>query len=573
MDPRKLSFLQAVIGTDGANALTKATSARADLEWAILPRVIMSWLEVQSHAGEYAEAVPGVQAVQLSFRKNEDGFTGSINIGSEAYKFKDATLYHVAGSIAVALGASPEHAPELRSPALAKLGKSVDLLVRSRTLRKMAELEKTSWNVKQRRRYQFAPGADKPMTNGEHPVRASSNPAFNKQPVPLSQEQVNARRERYMRGVGLEPDAYGSYPDGFPNADGTNRVAYNGQFDAAHETAHALMTPDDQNLGQYQQWLSERATEPSGYEDDEDDQYQDDLNSYQEGAHHENVANATETYIDRRSGLDPHMFQSKYRSVPKIVGEDDDGVMHEKSGVVRSNPSHDAAWPGVTRGAGRNSNDPKTPFHNDNIRDEAKEHVKAFDAGQRFDVNGNVLHPAGVDAAINARAAITPDRPWRTPAKAGFAERQGAAEHNADVAQRKAELKTTGGAKGVQPKGQAAGAIPPAAPTSAVLTQPKQPSQVGTKVAVNAKPGKGASIAKPTAAPKLPGVKPAAPAKRPTLKVTKAEAGTPLPRLLLDSVQGRALRRLPLFRQPGQDGQDHGLYQRLRAGAGPGLGR
>jgi hypothetical protein len=26
MDPRKLSFLQAVIGTDGANALTKATS-------------------------------------------------------------------------------------------------------------------------------------------------------------------------------------------------------------------------------------------------------------------------------------------------------------------------------------------------------------------------------------------------------------------------------------------------------------------------------------------------------------------------------------------------------------------
>lgn len=139
MDPRKLSFLQAVIGTDGANALTKATSARSDLEWAIFPRVVMSWLEVTAHAGTFAESVPGVQAVQLNFRKNEDGFTGSINIGSEVYGFRDATLYHVAGSVAVALGASPEHAPELRSPALAKLGKSVDLLVRSRTLRKMQQ--------------------------------------------------------------------------------------------------------------------------------------------------------------------------------------------------------------------------------------------------------------------------------------------------------------------------------------------------------------------------------------------------------------------------------------------------
>ena len=138
MDPRKLSFLQAVIGADGAGALTKATNQHPDLEWAIFPRVVMSWLEAAAHAGEYAEALPGTN-IHLSFRKNEDSFSGHVSIGPEIYSFRDATLYHVAGSVAVALGASPEHAPELKSPALAKLGKSVDLLVRSRTLRKMQQ--------------------------------------------------------------------------------------------------------------------------------------------------------------------------------------------------------------------------------------------------------------------------------------------------------------------------------------------------------------------------------------------------------------------------------------------------
>lgn len=138
MDPRKIQFLQAVIGPDGARALTKATSQSADLEWAIFPRVVMSWLEVVSHAA-YNDAIPGTDDIKLALRKHEDGWSGSVNIGDEVYGFRDTTLYHVAGAVAVALGASPDTAPELRHPALAKLGKSVDLLVKSRTLRKMQE--------------------------------------------------------------------------------------------------------------------------------------------------------------------------------------------------------------------------------------------------------------------------------------------------------------------------------------------------------------------------------------------------------------------------------------------------
>lgn len=138
MDYRQIQFLQAVVGTDGTAALTKATSRSQDLAWAILPRVVMGWLDIVSR-GDYRDAVPGNQDVNLNLAKSESLFTGSVNIGSELYSFRDVSLEHVAGSVAVALGASAEQAPEFRHPAFAKLGKSIDLLVKSRTLRKMQE--------------------------------------------------------------------------------------------------------------------------------------------------------------------------------------------------------------------------------------------------------------------------------------------------------------------------------------------------------------------------------------------------------------------------------------------------
>lgn len=134
MDPRKLSFLQAVIGPDGAKALAKA-AVTPDLEWALLPRVVMSWLEVVAH-GSYHGALPGIDETHLVLRKGETDFDGSITIGTDTYTFRDASIYHVAGSVAVAMGLDHEPQPALRHPALAKLGKSIDVLVKARTLRK-----------------------------------------------------------------------------------------------------------------------------------------------------------------------------------------------------------------------------------------------------------------------------------------------------------------------------------------------------------------------------------------------------------------------------------------------------
>jgi hypothetical protein len=138
MDARKLSFLQAVAGEDGANALAKAAAFGPDVEWAIFPRAVMAWLEAVSHI-PYDADLPGVAGTRLKLSKNESTYSGCITLGSDLYTFRNASMFHVAGSVAVALGDDADHAPALVSPALAKLGKSIDLLVRSKTLRKMAK--------------------------------------------------------------------------------------------------------------------------------------------------------------------------------------------------------------------------------------------------------------------------------------------------------------------------------------------------------------------------------------------------------------------------------------------------
>lgn len=136
MDPRQFQFVEAVVEPDAARALAKA-SAAPELSWALFPRVLMAWLEVAG-CGSYDGDLPGVPDVQLSLRKGEGGFTGAVTFGGASHAFGDASLYRVAALAAVALGVEPSRQPPLSGAALAKLGRSVDLLVKSRTLRKAA---------------------------------------------------------------------------------------------------------------------------------------------------------------------------------------------------------------------------------------------------------------------------------------------------------------------------------------------------------------------------------------------------------------------------------------------------
>ena len=132
MDQRKLKFLTAVLGTDGAGALVKAAERSADLEHALIPRTIMAWLLIAGR-GDYEGSVPGIDDSYLAFRKSGEEYSGSIGIDDVVYTFESAPLLHVAAGIAVSLGADHERVSDsLRDLDLVRLGKSIDLLVKAR---------------------------------------------------------------------------------------------------------------------------------------------------------------------------------------------------------------------------------------------------------------------------------------------------------------------------------------------------------------------------------------------------------------------------------------------------------
>lgn len=136
MDPRTASFLQSVVGRDGAAALVKAAQD-PDLAWALVPRAVMAWLDVVGRAAQYDAGLPGAEDVRLLLRKSELGYCGYVTIGGRPYPFQDVQLEHVAGGISIALGLEPGHHP-LHHRALPALGKSIDLLVKSRAVRALA---------------------------------------------------------------------------------------------------------------------------------------------------------------------------------------------------------------------------------------------------------------------------------------------------------------------------------------------------------------------------------------------------------------------------------------------------
>jgi len=130
----KFRFLQAVVGDDGANALNKAAERAAELERAIFARVVLAWLDVTAPFG-YDGNVPGTN-VPFVFAKSENHFAGSIALNGEMHHFTDASIAHLAGCVAVSLGLDHERvSPFAKNEQLAKLGKSIDLLVKSQLVK------------------------------------------------------------------------------------------------------------------------------------------------------------------------------------------------------------------------------------------------------------------------------------------------------------------------------------------------------------------------------------------------------------------------------------------------------
>lgn len=127
-------FLAAALSLDGAKALRKAVEREPALAEVLIPRTIIGWLNFTTEH-EYEGEIPGIENSYVQFNKSENGFSGTISLEDGAYSFKDASIYHLAASIATAMGIQPgEVDPGLRDQVLVKLGKSIDTLTKAQVL-------------------------------------------------------------------------------------------------------------------------------------------------------------------------------------------------------------------------------------------------------------------------------------------------------------------------------------------------------------------------------------------------------------------------------------------------------
>jgi GNAT superfamily N-acetyltransferase len=132
MHDRASSFLVSVLGEPGAKAFQKAMQTERSLASAVVPRVIVSWIDLATKFS-YSGAIPGLENTFVEFRKSDKGFDGAISIGSDIYNFSNATACHLAASVAVALGIDTAGVTDqTRDATLQRLGKSIDTLVKSR---------------------------------------------------------------------------------------------------------------------------------------------------------------------------------------------------------------------------------------------------------------------------------------------------------------------------------------------------------------------------------------------------------------------------------------------------------
>jgi hypothetical protein len=143
VDSKKYGFLKAVLGQDGAAALRKAADRLGGLEDAILPRAVLAWLSVAAR-GDYEGSVPGIDDSYLDFTKNDNGsYSGSIAMGEGLTPFHNATVFNLAATIALSLGAE-QFSDDFKDMDLVRLGKSIDIMAKAKFVSNADELAKAA---------------------------------------------------------------------------------------------------------------------------------------------------------------------------------------------------------------------------------------------------------------------------------------------------------------------------------------------------------------------------------------------------------------------------------------------
>lgn len=138
IDGAKLAFLESVLGVGGAAALSKAVSKAPSIENILLPRTIISWLTVAGQI-QYNGSIPGINDSRMSLTKTDFGWNGSIEVSGVEYQLDSADLCKVGAHIAVAIGADEGIDPSVKTVDIAKLGKTIDLLIKARVVNSLAK--------------------------------------------------------------------------------------------------------------------------------------------------------------------------------------------------------------------------------------------------------------------------------------------------------------------------------------------------------------------------------------------------------------------------------------------------
>lgn len=142
MNRQSKEFLVGTLGAIGAKAILKALERAPELESAIIPRTALSWATLIAKA-EIPGNIPGLDA-KLSLKKTEKGYSGNISL-EQPFDFEDDSLTHIAAALSVALDFSYKK-EDPKAIDLARLGKSIDLLVKTNFVDQVRALQKIEIN-------------------------------------------------------------------------------------------------------------------------------------------------------------------------------------------------------------------------------------------------------------------------------------------------------------------------------------------------------------------------------------------------------------------------------------------
>ncbi len=134
------TFLTAVLGPDGYQALNKAAQRLPELEDVFIPRTILAWLDCAARLG-FEGQVPGTEA-QLS--------KGMLAVDGNVYPLgDDLTPERVRAASALSLSLADDLSipKDLDSKLVARLAKSVDTLTKARFLKMVKDLEASAQEI------------------------------------------------------------------------------------------------------------------------------------------------------------------------------------------------------------------------------------------------------------------------------------------------------------------------------------------------------------------------------------------------------------------------------------------